>query len=85
MHNLHISNSYKTWKPSEMKKKLIDASLKEYNSYYPDSLLHRMYEDMYVEWWLHNIGYYITKPFCFNNKVKAINLRFKDVDLEEWK
>lgn len=85
MNSLHIVDSYKIWKPSEMKKEIIYASLEIYNSYYPDGLLNRSYEDMYLEWWLHNIGYYITKPFCFNDKIKTINLRFKDVDLEEWR
>lgn len=40
---------------------------------------------MYVEWWLHNVGYYVTKPFCCNQKVAKLNKRFKDVDLEEIK
>ena len=40
---------------------------------------------MYVEWWLHNVGYYATKPLCNNKKIAKINKRFKDVDLEEIK
>lgn len=34
-----------------------------------------------VEWWLHNIGYYLTLPFVKNTKIKALNERFKHVDL----
>ena len=40
---------------------------------------------MYIEWWLHNIGYYLTLPFNKNEKLLAINHRCKDVDLNEWK
>lgn len=31
-----------------------------------------------IEWWIHNVGYYLTKPFPF---MKKLNARFKDVDL----
>ena len=34
-----------------------------------------------TEWWLHNIGYYLTLPFVKNAKIKALNERFKHVDL----
>lgn len=34
-----------------------------------------------IEWWLHNIGYYVTLPFIENDKIKALNERFKHVDL----
>lgn len=34
-----------------------------------------------IEWWLHNIGYYLTLPFVKNAKIKALNERFKHVDL----
>lgn len=34
-----------------------------------------------IEWWLHNIGYYLTLPFIKNAKIKALNDRFKHVDL----
>ena len=56
-------------------KKLIQEKCINQN---PTELLNRTYFSMYVEWWLHNIGYYITKPFSF---LEEINLRCKDVDL----
>lgn len=34
-----------------------------------------------IEWWLHNIGFYITSPFIFIPAIKKLNLRFRDVDL----
>lgn len=83
MANLHIENSYNIWSTKKMKKMIANTALNEYNSSDPKSLLSRTYIGMYVEWWLHNAGYYITKPFCFNNNVRKTNLRFKDVDLEE--
>lgn len=35
-----------------------------------------------IEWWLHNIVYWLTKPFTKNATIKSINDRSKDVDLE---
>lgn len=34
-----------------------------------------------IEWWLHNILYYLTKPFTGNAFLKDINIRCRDVDL----
>lgn len=56
-----------------------------YGSYYPEITLGRSYSSMVIEWWLHNIGYYLTKPFCSNVKIEAINLRCRDVDLNEYR
>lgn len=41
----------------------------------------RNFKALKVEWWLHNIGYYLTKPFLFIPAIKKLNDRFKDVDL----
>lgn len=79
MKNIHIENSYNIWSKAEMKK-LIDEKLE---SMPPELEMGRTYNDMYVEWWLHNIGYYLTKPFCRIKSIEKLNLRFKDVDLEE--
>jgi hypothetical protein len=46
-------------------------------------VLNRTYRGMYIEWYLHNIGYYLTLPFIKKESIKKLNLRFKDVDLEE--
>lgn len=88
MKNLRIENSYKIWKPCIMDSFILRACKERYGSYRVEEVLNRTYNSMYVEWWLHNIGYYITKPFCFlDNSFKTditrINLRCKDVDLEE--
>ena len=83
MKNLHINNSYNIWNPIEMNLIIKDECLKAYNSNNPEETLGRSYSSMYIEWWLHNIGYYVTKFFCYNKKINAINLRCKDVDLEE--
>ena len=84
MKNLHITNSYKVWLIKAMQKEIKDAAKRDYNSNDPEILLNRGYRSMYIEWWLHNIGYYLTKPFCCVDVVHKTNLRFKDVDLEEW-
>ena len=72
MNNLHIPNSYRVWRISEM------------NNYLPkdvETILNRPLWTIYIEWWLHNIGYYITKPFPFLN---FLTERFQHVDLNSW-
>jgi hypothetical protein len=49
------------------------------------NFLNRSWPSIHMEWWLHNVVYYITLPFIRYEKLKEINLRCKDVDLEEWK
>ena len=83
MKNLHIENSYTYWNPKLMKKKIVRMAYRTYNHVLPEELLNRSYSSMIVEWWLHNIGYYVTLPFCKFEFAKNINLRCKDVDLEE--
>ena len=85
MKNIHIIGSYKFWKISDMQWIINHESYYQLKSYYPEMVLHRTYLSMYIEWWLHNIGYYITKPFCFIDAIRLINLRCKEVDLQEWK
>ena len=83
MKSIQIKDSYRLWKPSAMKNFIQVAVYLKYRSLSPEELLNRSYQSMYIEWWLHNIGYYITKPFCFIPFIKKINLRCRDVDLEE--
>jgi hypothetical protein len=64
---------------------LIDKKCNEiYSTTDVKKILNRSYYSLYIEWWLHNIAYYLTLPCCFINKIKAFNLRAKDVDLEEY-
>ena len=84
MKNLHIENSYNIWDWIDMQLIIQNACLNEFGSYDPKVSLNRTYNSMYIEWWLHNIGYYVTLPLCGIEKFRQINLRFKDVDLEEW-
>lgn len=81
---IHIPNSYKVWNIHYMRRIINNYCRLKFNSYKSDIELNRSYCSMIIEWWLHNIGYYITKPFCFIDRVYKINLRCKDVDLEEW-
>ena len=55
-----------------------------HNAFDVEELLNRTMRSMYIEWWIHNIGYYLTLPLCHIPYFKALNKRFKDVDLEEW-
>ena len=84
MPNIHIENSYKIWQRSRMKHLIQEECFEAYGLWNVEAVLNRSFRSMYIEWWLHNIGYYITKPFCHIEAVKKINLRCKDVDLEGW-
>ena len=84
MKNLHIKNSYDIWKISDMGRVIDLECYDTYNNLDAEEVLNRSYLSMYIEWWLHNIGYYITKPFCFIETINKINLRCKDVDINEW-
>ena len=81
--SIQIKDSYKIWRPCEMEWKIRNACYNKYGNMFASKVLNRSYKSMYIEWWLHNIGYYLTKPFCFIPFIKKINLRCKDVDLEE--
>lgn len=86
--NLHIENSYWVWDRLSMEEKIWETALNKYGVWKSkdiEALLNRTFKSMYIEWWLHNIGYYLTKPLCHIPFFKALNKRFKDVDLEEWK
>ena len=80
---IHIENSYNIWNKTRMFSLITDICAEKYNTYSADRELNRSYRGMYIEWYLHNIGYYLTLPFIKNNKIKALNERFKHVDLEE--
>lgn len=83
MKNIHIENSYNVWNTRKMKKILILESYRQHKNCYAENVLNRTYKSLYVEWWLHNIGYYLTLPFIKNEKINNLNQRFKHVDLEE--
>lgn len=84
MKNIHIENSYSIWKIPHMQLSIQRNCFSQLNSYNSEVTLNRSYLSMYIEWWLHNIGYYITKPFCFIKGINGLNSRCKDVDLQEW-
>ena len=83
MKNIHITNSYSIWTIPRMKAEIWHQCRLKYDTPRADLILHRSWEGMYLEWWLHNIGYYLTLPFCEYDCIRRLNLRFRDVDLEE--
>ena len=78
MRYLHITDSYKIWSKDRMKSVIVSMCPED-----PEKYLNRTFKSMYIEWWLHNIGYYITLPFCHDPEMAHYNMRCKDVDLEE--
>ena len=85
--NLHIVDSFQVWDKWKMSIEISDTALSKYGVWLAEDvekLLNRTYKSMYIEWWLHNIGYYLTLPLCKYPFFAALNKRFKDVDLEEW-
>lgn len=85
MKSIQIKNSYNIWKPSRQRAYANIKARLQYGRYSANGYLNRSWKSIYIEWWLHNIGYYITLPFCKFSWVRKINLRCKNVDLEEWK
>lgn len=83
--NLHIVDSYKVWSIKRMDYLIHLSATATHKAFDVEELLNRTMRSMYIEWWLHNIGYYLTLPLCHTPYFKALNKRFKDVDLEEWK
>lgn len=83
--NLHIVDSYRFWSIDTMTVFIMDECATNYKSVFANKVLNRSWKSLFIEWWLHNIGYYLTKPLCHIPFFKALNKRFKDVDLEEWK
>ena len=81
MKNLHITNSFLIWAPSKMREKIVEACMITYKHYDAAEVLGRTWVGMYIEWWLHNIGYYITKLIPFLN---FLTERFQHVDLNSW-
>jgi hypothetical protein len=81
---IHIKDSYLVWLPYVMRVHIVRECRTQYDNCFADEVLNRSYISMYIEWWLHNIGYYLTKPFCRIPFIMNINMRCVDVDLEEW-
>lgn len=73
--HVQIKSSYSTWRPSSMRKAMC-AEAKRRGIFGPKLTLAHI-----IEWWLHNIGYYITKPFLSIPALERINKRCKDVDI----
>lgn len=80
--NIHIENSFTIWSTHSMWSEIIHRCHLKYGSTQADVVLNRTYNGMYIEWWIHNIGYYLTLPFVKNPRIKQLNKRFKDVDIE---
>lgn len=78
--SIQIKDSYMVWKPRRMKAIIQNACWYIYRESLADKCLNRSYLSMYIEWWLHNIGYYLTRNLAIFD---VVNLRCKDVDLEE--
>lgn len=78
--HIQIKNSYDVWLPTTMKTLIYGKYSREYGDY-SSSLKIKHLAYLVIEWWLHNVGYYLTLPLIKNPKIKALNERFKHVDL----
>jgi len=83
MKSIHIENSYRIWDKQKMHYMIYAEFNQKYNEIDVQFSMNRSYNGMFVEWYLYNIGYWLTLPFIKNEKIKALNERFKHVDLEE--
>lgn len=80
---IHLENSYDVWSKSLMFEVINDECAEKYGSPFADKILNRSYIGMYIEWWLHNIGYYLTRWMRAWSFMSEINDRCRSVDLEE--
>ena len=81
---IQIENSYQIWSTTQINFLVQQKTLVKYGTENAKIALNRGHLSIYIEWWYHNIGYYITKPFCFIEIINKINLRCKDVNLEQF-
>jgi hypothetical protein len=70
--HIKIKCGFLCWNPTQMKI-IMNCKLQPHKAI--------KYTPYIIEWWLHNIGYYLTKPFARIPVLKRINERCKDVDL----
>lgn len=77
--HIQIKDGYRAWLPRKMK----ESINRKYALQYVDFSLFKIknINALVIEWLLHNIGYWLTRPFLFVPFLKKINLRCKDVDL----
>ena len=80
---IYLENSYSIWNKHNMTCWIMEETTIKYNSPFSSDVLNRSWESMYLEWRLHNIGYWVTRPFIFIPAIKKLNERFKHLDLEE--
>ena len=77
--HIQIKESYNVWQPKVIKCLIDGKYSRKYGDYAPNRI--KNYKSLVIEWWLHNIGYWLTKPFTFIPALKKINIRCKDIDL----
>ena len=83
MKNLHIENSYKDWSTNIMWLKIHLECEKQYGTIFAAETLNRSYKGMYIEWYLHNIGYWLTLPFTKNEKVSKDEPSSNAIEIKE--
>lgn len=76
--HIQIKDSYKVWSPGKMLRLIYVAD--PYHGCPDYDKLNTFL--VALEWWLHNIAYWLTLPFIFIPFVKKLNERAKDVDLD---
>ena len=81
MRVIQIKDSYCTWSIATMTTLINDECERKYYTRKADAVLNRSYLSMYIEWWLHNIGYWVLRHYP---KCAALTERCRHVDLEEW-
>ena len=81
---IKIYNSYQYWSKSRQRALIDYRAMQDSQAPSAPVFLNRSYKSMHIEWWLHNVGYYLTWPLSFIPYFKSINERCRDVDLEEW-
>ena len=84
MNVIKVKDSYRIWDTKIMDALIHILSYRDHDNADASRVLNRSYKSMYFEWYLHNVGYYVTLPLRFIKPISKLNDRLRDVDLEEW-
>lgn len=71
--HVQIKNSYSVWTRRTMWRLIVEAL--------DQTVSFKHCAAIEIEWWLHNIAYWLTRPFIFIPVIKKLNERAKHVDL----
>lgn len=81
--SIRLEDSYTVWSKLVMTSWIMEETTDKYNCPFSSDVLRRSWRSMYKEWYLHNIGYWITLPFTKIGLFEDTNEKCKNLVLKE--